>query len=804
MKKFLYSLLFILLTIGLTACTSTLEASQIQIISSSSNEVVNQVTLFSGDVESYEIDFTKEINLVEARATSSSSCISIISTQNGFQVTALEEGTGTIHISIKSTNHHDYTMILPVQVSLHDLTILFSHESEKFLGDSTPLTESDLETAMLHDSTKAFLLSQLERGKKLTFSDLVEDKNIVNVTDESIETTLDYLTLLAFTSHEEVTYTLSTEHSDVLAIMEYDNGYGIYPLKEGTATLLITMEQEHYEPVKRNVTVTIKPPSPRLYLFDSTQEIGIGEIATYEYFVYPENTTVNVTSKDIELCTAQISGNKIFVTGIATGYGELTLQATSASMEPSTEQFAVTITPPKALLELSSNSIKNNEIHVYCDYQELIQLNKRSNTELTVTYDASNITTEDNGNSMGITVHKEGSYEMSFLATEDGYANNKQTYTIIASQAPVDLSISSTNVTVVGTQSTQVTVSSNTPSASIAINATDGVKTSYSGNTLAISATKNGTITVVATESNHKTTTKTIEVVYGKESVLFSNVPTTASITGTESKSMTISTNVDTPTLTVNTTNGVTASYNSSTKSLTYSASQSGTITLSAAKDGYNSATHTIAVTYTMPALSLSVSSTSLTIQGTNQQLVNVSVDSDAIVSITPSSSVNASYNSSNQTITITASSSGTISITATKSGYSNATTSIAVTYQSSADASAYAAQVVALVNQERVNAGLSELSVSSGLSTGAMIRAEELVTSFSHARPDGSSWTTVSSEASGENIAKGQANPTSVMSSWMNSSGHKANILNSNFTKIGVGVYYDNGTYYWVQLFGY
>ena len=53
-----------------------------------------------------------------------------------------------------------------------------------------------------------------------------------------------------------------------------------------------------------------------------------------------------------------------------------------------------------------------------------------------------------------------------------------------------------------------------------------------------------------------------------------------------------------------------------------------------------------------------------------------------------------------------------------------------------------------------------------------------------------------------GENIAMGQKNPEQVMSSWMNSSGHKANILNSEFGKIGIGCYKKNGIYYWVQMF--
>ena len=55
---------------------------------------------------------------------------------------------------------------------------------------------------------------------------------------------------------------------------------------------------------------------------------------------------------------------------------------------------------------------------------------------------------------------------------------------------------------------------------------------------------------------------------------------------------------------------------------------------------------------------------------------------------------------------------------------------------------------------------------------------------------------------AAGENIAMGQRTPKEVMNAWMNSKGHRENILNTSFDTIGVGCYEENGTYHWVQLF--
>lgn len=124
---------------------------------------------------------------------------------------------------------------------------------------------------------------------------------------------------------------------------------------------------------------------------------------------------------------------------------------------------------------------------------------------------------------------------------------------------------------------------------------------------------------------------------------------------------------------------------------------------------------------------------------------------------------------------------------------------------------SALAAEVADIVNSERANAGLPALEFDFQLSSAAQVRAEEIETYFSHTRPDGSSFSSVLAEhgisyrGAGENIAWGQRSPSEVMTGWMNSDGHRANILSSRYTKIGVGVHQDiNGRLYWTQLFTY
>ncbi len=120
-----------------------------------------------------------------------------------------------------------------------------------------------------------------------------------------------------------------------------------------------------------------------------------------------------------------------------------------------------------------------------------------------------------------------------------------------------------------------------------------------------------------------------------------------------------------------------------------------------------------------------------------------------------------------------------------------------------------YASQVLKLVNQERAKQGLSALTTASSLSSAANVRAKETFSSFSHTRPNGTTFSTVLKEfnvsyrTAGENIAYGQKTPQEVVTGWMNSPGHRANILNGNYGKIGIGVYKaSNGRIYWSQLF--
>ncbi len=116
--------------------------------------------------------------------------------------------------------------------------------------------------------------------------------------------------------------------------------------------------------------------------------------------------------------------------------------------------------------------------------------------------------------------------------------------------------------------------------------------------------------------------------------------------------------------------------------------------------------------------------------------------------------------------------------------------------------------EVVRLVNEIRVQNGLKELTYDWELSRVARIKSQDMKDNkyFSHTSPIyGSPFQMMKSfgityRSAGENIARGQTTPQAVVNAWMNSSGHRANILNTSFTHIGVG-YVSNGNY-WTQMF--
>ncbi len=126
-------------------------------------------------------------------------------------------------------------------------------------------------------------------------------------------------------------------------------------------------------------------------------------------------------------------------------------------------------------------------------------------------------------------------------------------------------------------------------------------------------------------------------------------------------------------------------------------------------------------------------------------------------------------------------------------------------------DMKALETEVIRLVNVERAKAGLSALAENSEISRIARIKSEDFINNnyFAHNSPTyGTPFDMLRSygitfTAAAENIASGQRTAADVMNSWMNSSGHRANILNSTYNQTGVGVARDNnGNLFWTEMF--
>lgn len=123
-----------------------------------------------------------------------------------------------------------------------------------------------------------------------------------------------------------------------------------------------------------------------------------------------------------------------------------------------------------------------------------------------------------------------------------------------------------------------------------------------------------------------------------------------------------------------------------------------------------------------------------------------------------------------------------------------------------------YALQVWELVNAERAMQGIAPLEFNDDLNEVSVLRAGEITELFEHTRPDGTKCNTALAEFGlsthnyGENIAYTSIGypdqPEEVMDGWMNSEGHRKNILNEKYKNIGIGVAFADGVYYWVQTF--
>ena len=115
-----------------------------------------------------------------------------------------------------------------------------------------------------------------------------------------------------------------------------------------------------------------------------------------------------------------------------------------------------------------------------------------------------------------------------------------------------------------------------------------------------------------------------------------------------------------------------------------------------------------------------------------------------------------------------------------------------------------YADEILRLTNKEREKYNRSALTLDSDLCDYANMRAEQIVDKFSHKyfMNDDELPKIAGTYTLAENVAKRQTSPAKVMKAWNKSKEHHKNIISKSYDRLGVGIHYENGTYYWVQIF--
>lgn len=211
--------------------------------------------------------------------------------------------------------------------------------------------------------------------------------------------------------------------------------------------------------------------------------------------------------------------------------------------------------------------------------------------------------------------------------------------------------------------------------------------------------------------------------------------------------------------------------------------------------------------TSTTELMATTASTTSSAVLTTTESSAEETTVTSAVTSTTALSTTTAKITTRTTTTAAKATTTTTKKITTTKKTTTTTKKTTTTTAPNDTDVDAIAQYMTTLINRERAAVGAPPLTCRTDLQQYADIRADEIVELFSHTRPDGTECFTVFEElghhhfwAMGENIAYGQRLVEAVMQAWMDSEGHRANILSTDFNGVIIGF----NNYHWVQLFVY
>lgn len=242
----------------------------------------------------------------------------------------------------------------------------------------------------------------------------------------------------------------------------------------------------------------------------------------------------------------------------------------------------------------------------------------------------------------------------------------------------------------------------------------------------------------------------------------------------------------------------------------------SAKVTLSVKAEGWLDGSATVKAAVKLEPVKLTASSGTLTLdEGESETVAITTTPEGAKITATPSDGITAQY--SDGELTITADRSGTVKVTGSMENRDSASLTIQVVVTPEdlpeVDTSAYAedaAEIIRLTNRYREQNGVGTLDHVAVVDVPAAIRAKEAADTWSHTRPDGSSFNTVFAQcglkyaAYGENLfaVNQRYTPEQVVQAWKDSPTHNENLLRKEFDGIGIGICKVDGEYYYCQLF--
>ncbi len=556
------------------------------------------------------------------------------------------------------------------------------------------------------------------------------------------------------------------------------------------------------------IKCSTKTSAKSISLNRSTLSLGVGETYTLIDTVKPDSAAVGCKWTSSNSAVASVDGNGK-VTAKKAGTATITVK-TSNGLSKSCK---VTVKPAPSSIKVSTSNLSLGVGEEFI----ISESTNSGSYAWKFSWSSSNskvaTVTKTSGNKAKIVAKGTGTTNI----TVKTYNGKTAVCKVTVKPAPTSVSLTSSNITL-GKGETFI-IAQNSNSGSYAKNFTwsssnTNVATvaKTSGNKAKITAKNNGTAYIKIKTYNGKTATCKVTVKNAPSSVKTN--PKSVTLGVGETYTVSESTNSGTY---ANASNLSWSSSNSSVAVVTKGSGNKAVITAKRAGTAnitiklYNGKTASCKVTVKPAPSSVKVNPSNVNLQVGETYTVSEITNSGSYANAS-----NLKWSSSDSSVaTVTKGSGNKAVITAKKAGTAkitirlyNGKTAVCTVTVSENEFSQQINRVVQLVNVQRAKVGLQPLTADKSLNSVALIRATEIVKSFSHTRPNGSYFHTVIDENNihyghaGENIAKGAVDADKVMELWMNSEGHRNNILSKNYNKIGVACYEYGGTYHWVQIF--